>query len=93
MTDFYDFTTNRRAIRINPEKPFSTMLDLSKFVKKLGAEFICSECQEVLVRIQPGGILGDTLNQLDTAVVLDHHLAKHGAMRPPNVDPRFVWGP
>jgi len=81
------------TMRIDPEKPFKQELDLTAYVKKVDGGYGCTKCDVVLVRIQPGGILGDTLNQLDTAVVLDHHLAKHDAMRPPNVDPRFVWGP
>lgn len=72
----YDFT-GKKARRIDPAETFSVNLDLSKFVKKFGATFVCAECDEALVRIEPGGILGDALNQLDTAVILDHHLAKH----------------
>jgi len=79
MADYYDFTTERRARRIDSHETFSTQIDMTKFVKKLGADFICSECEEVLVRIEPGGILGEALNQLDTTVILDHHLAKHAS--------------
>lgn len=77
MTDFYDFTTERRARRIESTETFSVDLDLSKFIKKCGVTFVCAKCDEVLVRIEPGGILGDKLNQLDATVVLDHHLARH----------------
>lgn len=77
MTDYYDFTTERRARRIDSRETFSVDLDLSKLIKKCGVTFVCSKCDEVLVRIEPGGILGDILNQLDTTVILGHHLAKH----------------
>ena len=77
MVDFYNFTNpDRRARRISSTETFSVKIDLSKVIKKLGATFVCSECDEVLVRIEPGGILGETLNQLDTVVILDH-LEKH----------------
>jgi hypothetical protein len=73
----YDFTTGRKVRRIDPQEMFSVKIDLTRFVKKFGADFLCSECDEVLVRIEPDGILGEGLNELDTTVILDHHLAKH----------------
>jgi hypothetical protein len=79
MTDFYDFTTGRRARRIVSTEVFSTKIDIAPFVRKLGADFVCSDCEEVLVRIEPDGILGESLNELDTAVILDHYVAKHPA--------------
>jgi hypothetical protein len=77
MTDFYGFVKKHSAFTIDPGKPFSTKIDLTPFVKKFGADFICSECQKVLVRIEPGGILGEEWNHLDTTVILNHHLTKH----------------
>lgn len=70
-------SAEKKAIRIDPTNPFLTTLDLTKFVKKLGSTFVCSKCDEVLVKVEPGGVLGDKLNQLDTTVILDHHIAKH----------------
>lgn len=77
----YDFSTSGKARRIDSAETFSANLDISQFVKKFGADFICSECDKVLVRIEPGGILGDTLNQIDTKVILHHHLTKHNKKR------------
>ena len=83
------------AIRIDTTKPFRVQLDLASYVKKVGADFGCTKCGKILVKIEPGGILGDGLNPMDTAVILDHHLAQHNPdpMRPPKVDPRDVFGP
>lgn len=77
MVEFYDFTTQRRAIRIDSTKPFEVQIDLAPFIKKFGADILCSKCDEVLVRIEPGGILGETLNELDAMVIRDHLIAKH----------------
>lgn len=77
MVDYYNFVKKHVPFTIDPGKPFSTKIDLTPFVKKVGAAFHCLECDEVLVRIEPGGILGEELTQLDTTVILDHHLAKH----------------
>lgn len=74
---FYDFKPDKKARRIDSTETFSVDLDLFKFVKKCGVTFVCAKCDEVLVRVEPGGILGEKLNQLDTAVILDHHLARH----------------
>lgn len=77
MVEFYDFTTQRRAIRIDSTKSFEVMIDLAPFIKKLGADILCSECDKVLVRIEPGGILGEHLNELDAMVIRDHLLSNH----------------
>lgn len=52
-------------------------VDWDKMVKKEGATFSCCKCGQVLVRIEPNGLLGETLNPLDTAVICDHYMAKH----------------
>jgi len=39
--------------------------------------FVCRSCGEVLVRIQPGGILGDTLNGIDELVIQSHFVTNH----------------
>lgn len=62
---------------INPNDPFEAELDLSSYVDFKGDRYSCSACGEVLVRIEPNGILGERLNALDTSVILDHHLAHH----------------
>lgn len=79
MTEFYDFTSplRRRAIRIDSRDPFSTKLDLSSLVEKKDDGYSCKVCGKMLVRIEPNGILGKELNQLDTTVILDHHMALH----------------
>lgn len=74
---FVNTNKSKRAIRIDSTKPFEVQLDLAPFVKKFGADILCSKCDEVLVRIEPGGILGEKLNELDVMVIRDHILAKH----------------
>jgi hypothetical protein len=64
-------------IRIDPKEPFEGELDLSPYVEFKGDRYSCTACGEVLVRIEPNGILGERLNALDTSVILDHHLALH----------------
>ena len=83
------------AIKIDTTKPFRAILDLSAYVKKVGADFGCTKCDKVLVKIEPDGILGVGLNSLDTTVILDHHLAQHNQdpMRPVTLNPDTVWGP
>lgn len=74
------FVINRnksKPTKIDPTKPFEARLDLSAYVDFKGDRYSCRACGEVLVRIEPNGILGQELNQLDTTVVLDHHLAFH----------------
>ena len=39
--------------------------------------FRCTKCNEVLIRIEKGGLLGDELTTLDEIIVTDHYLAKH----------------
>ena len=73
----YDFKATGKARRIDSTEEFRVDLDLMPLIRKCGVTFVCSKCDDVLVRIEPGGILGDKLNQLDTTVILDHHLAKH----------------
>jgi hypothetical protein len=65
------------ALRIDPTKPFEQKIDLTPYVKKVDAGYGCTKCAAVLVQIEVGGILGDALSQLDAAVILDHHLARH----------------
>ncbi len=65
------------AIRIDPTKPFEAIIDLTPYVEKVSNGYSCTKCNTVLVRIEVGGVLGDNLNQLDTAVIIDHYLAKH----------------
>lgn len=65
------------AIRIDPKKPFMVKLDLTPYVVKNDDCYHCTKCGDVLVRIEPDGILGRELNQLDTTVILDHHLTRH----------------
>lgn len=71
-------------IHIDPTKPLTTQLDLSQFVYKSadGRDFTCSKCLKVLIRIEPNGILGQALNELDAHVIVDHYLAKHDPMKP-----------
>jgi hypothetical protein len=65
------------TIRIDPKEPFKSNVDLTPYVSFKGDRYSCTVCGEVLVRIEPNGILGQDLNQLDTSVILDHHLAFH----------------
>jgi hypothetical protein len=39
--------------------------------------FRCTKCDEVLIKIEKGGLLGDELTTLDEIVVTDHYLTKH----------------
>lgn len=81
MVEHYDFT-DKNTRKIDPTKLFTTKLDLSFYVMKSGDnDFVCTKCFKVLVRIEPGGLLGAKLNQIDTAVILDHHLADHDPMK------------
>jgi len=68
-------------------------IPLDLLVSRSGNQFICTKCHLVLVRIEPGGILGQELVQLDMMVILDHHRAKHDPMRPVNLNPDAVFGP
>lgn len=38
----------------------------------------CQLCNEILVRIESRGLLGEELNFLDVMVIKDHWLSKHG---------------
>ena len=62
---------------IDPKELFDGWLDLSPYVDFKGDRYSCTSCGEVLVRIEPNGILGEKLNAMDTSVILDHHLALH----------------
>lgn len=64
-------------IHIDPALPFKSEIDLTGYVQFKGDRYSCTACGEVLVRVEPNGILGDTLNALDTTVILDHHMALH----------------
>lgn len=52
-------------------------LPLSLLTTKSGNCYVCCKCFKVIVRIEPNGILGQDLNELDLAVIRDHHLANH----------------
>lgn len=39
--------------------------------------YSCKQCGEILVRIEPKGILGDGLNDLDALVISDHYFTYH----------------
>lgn len=60
-----------------PPKSFKMLLDMTAYVKKVGADYLCAKCDLALIRVEPGGILCEELNQLDTMVIIDHHLAEH----------------
>lgn len=65
------------ALHIDPALPFESDIDLTDYVEFKGDRYSCKACGEVLVRIEPNGLLGQKLNALDTAVILDHHSALH----------------
>lgn len=71
-----------------PSKP-----DPAALVHKNGNDYVCNKCLKVLIRIEPNGILGQELNEIDLLMILDHNLTHHDPMRPVTLNPRFVWGP
>ncbi len=68
-------------------------IPIELLVAKNGNDFVCTKCHLVLVRIEPGGILGEELNEIDILVILSHNRSKHDPMRPVNLNPDAVWGP
>lgn len=53
-------------------------IPIDLFVVKSGDRYVCAKCFKVLVTIEPGGLLGDELNQLDHLVIWNHNLSEHG---------------
>lgn len=75
MGEAMDFQGRRK---IDPSQAFSSTINLAPYIEKKGDRYyVCKKCGDVLIRVEPNGILGDSLNSIDAAVVLDHHLAKH----------------
>lgn len=56
-------------VNVSPDDPG---VDASTYVFLKDESYCCRKCGKVLVKIAPGGMLGEKLNGLDILVILDH---------------------
>lgn len=46
--------------------------DVEEHVFRHGWDYFCRKCGKPLVKVVPGGLMGEDLNALDVLVILDH---------------------